>query len=238
MIRFLRLKKIFPIKIPDAILLLEIVGVLIKLIYYMVDPLNFRKISTFEISIIFLIAPIPITVLTTTLLLLSWNSIIDFMQKKKGAYKIITITVNIIIAVCAYILLPLGLYLYDSTAVQFALVILVLVTCLGLSIYIFYTVPRIIKAVKTTSKKTLVIRQTKFMFATGIITTLSCLSVFLLAPAWRSQAYYWNTFLSAESLWLCAVTLCHILVINTKIRAKGAPITISTGSTGKVSSNS
>jgi len=227
-----------PIIIPQYILINEVILHIIRCAYFAIDPLCFRYITSYIVTLYLAQVTAPFGVLSSLLIIIYWNNSTKFNDKYIRKFKIPIIVSISVIFVGGVIVFPILENLLDSFTTLAIITISYIVLALVLSIYIFRTAPKVLDKISQTDgkvktntlrskRKKNIVRQTSLIYASGIVTVLWCIPpILLIFPTLHGNPYGFNYILFAWFILLELISLLQLLVFKATCKSKRDPTAV------------
>jgi len=178
----------------EIVLSIEIVAQLFRICYYAFDPVNIRAYTTYIVSFYFFLTTFPLGVLSTTLILIHWNHATSF-ESYIDKYRVVFFVVIGLLFLFSLVGFLLLLIYFDPIIVCIVATAIILFFTLILSIYVFYTAPRVIRFVRKTlrnEKEIIAIeKKTRIIFLSGALTILWFLPCIIFFTPYRGTPLLW-----------------------------------------------
>jgi len=210
-----------PFNNAEYVLSIEIISQLIRICYYAIDPVNIRSYTDYILTFYLFQITFPLGILSTILILIHWNHATSF-ESYIEKYRVLFFVLNIILIVFFVIVVPILFQFIDVLVITILLALILLIVTVFLSIYIFYTAPRVLRFVRKTLHNEKEIQQiekkTRSIFISGVISIVWFLPIIVFLTELRGHPYVWFGLFFIWFLLCGVLSLVQISVFQPNIR--------------------
>jgi len=215
--------KCCPFNNAENVLSIEIIAQLIRICYYAIDPSNIHGLIDYKIAFYLVLIPFPLGVLSTVLILIHWNHATSF-DSYIEKYRVFFFIANGILIAFFLFVVPVLFTFIDSLPLTIFLSALILAISIVLSIYIFYTAPRVLKFIRKTlhNEKEIskIEKKTRSIFWSGAISIVLFMPVLCFLTNYRGYPYVWYGMFFLWFIFSALLSFAQISVFQPNIKDK------------------
>eukprot|EP01129_Flabellula_baltica_P001776 TRINITY_DN11691_c0_g1_i1.p1 TRINITY_DN11691_c0_g1~~TRINITY_DN11691_c0_g1_i1.p1 ORF type:complete len:452 (+),score=35.27 TRINITY_DN11691_c0_g1_i1:34-1356(+) len=213
-------KVMWPLNLAQVVLLFELIGRIVKLFYYWIDPILVSGLIDGQISFMVLSLISPITFFTSSLVVVQWNYALSFSDYIKENRVMLYVVFSSLLGLGLFVF-PWLIFIVDTTIAFSAISFFYVFLGLLVAVYVFYTLPKVYEllSLSSMSKKSTWMYKTNLILASGIFSVLSVIPLPFIA-LWRGGVTSWFFLCFTFLFMVDMISLTQILVYTPEKQKK------------------